>query len=232
MKIRRLALTVVMLAASIVLPVFYTQPAAAMVIEASLEDLVRDSDVILIGTVEQVLNSRIDDTRIGVHTDIIVKPSQYLYGQTDGRNIAVRIEGGVKGEITVWAEDQPEFIEGESILLFLRLASTYEDVTPPAGIDHQNYFRTVGAFQGKWDYLDGTAVDSRSRTYNISEIGNAIADIHGNSNDEKFLAAGSAENTPSARQDYTWIYITGIALAIAGTAALAIVLRRHNMKAD
>jgi hypothetical protein len=201
MKFRHLAFSIILLAASMALP-YFTQPTAASSPMMNLDDLVSLSDTILTGTVKQVLNSQIDDTDVGVHTDVIIQPKHCLYGQTIGTDIALYQHGGVKGSQIVMVPGQVEYTQGEDVLLFLFRASPYVSVPPPSGIEQDDYYMTTGGNLGKWNYADGTAIDFKGQTYSIEEIGNIITAIHGAGSFNNIPTPSSAENPSSAGQNH------------------------------
>jgi hypothetical protein len=144
-------------------------PINASMIKLSLEDLVRQSDAILIGTVIEILPSK-GDIVSHTYTDAVIRPERYLYGGSGTQNIAVRTLGGTIGGVTLWMEDQPKFTIGEENLLFLR----HIDPFAPQGIDPQNYYEVAGAVQGKWDYKDGVATSISGEKISIDALEETI----------------------------------------------------------
>jgi hypothetical protein len=65
----------------------------------TLNDLVRESDAILIGEVVDILparqtkDTREDDKTI-IYTDVVVEVQRYLYGQLQSSYVAIRVKGG------------------------------------------------------------------------------------------------------------------------------------------
>jgi hypothetical protein len=140
-------------------------PIGASMIKLSMDDLVRQSDAILIGTVLELLPSK-GDIVSHTYTDAVIRPERYLYGGSGTQSIAVRTLGGTNGGVTLWIEDQPKFTIGEENLLFLR----HIDPFAPQGIDPQNYYEVAGAVQGKWEHKDGVATSISGEKISISAL--------------------------------------------------------------
>ena len=142
----------------------------------SIDDLVSQSDIIIIGTVTGAYPSRWntrggqkpdksnDELDIGtedmIYTDIGVHVNKYLKDPLDTGDLQITIEGGTVGNDSIWVEDNPSFEYGENILLFFKW-NMGED---PA-------FTVTGGYQGKFTMInDTTAVRGDGVSVNITEL--------------------------------------------------------------
>lgn len=125
-------------------------------IRRSMNDLISDSDAIVIGKVTDILPSRKgtfgQKEREIIYTDVIVQAERYLHGDSESEKIAIRVYGGRIDNLVMWVEDSPEFIVGESILVFL-VRPLYGIEPVPQGIDSSSYY--VTSIQGKYRYWHG-----------------------------------------------------------------------------
>ncbi|MHC1756134.1 MAG: hypothetical protein AB9861_12010 [Methanosarcina sp.] len=147
----------------------------AIVIERSGEliafshnDLSKESNVIVMGTVKEILPSKwntpdgtkpekaIEDLDLDdvIYTDIIISVDKYLKNPLDSQEVIVRILGGSVGEDTMLADDEPSFKVGEKTLLYL--VADNDPATKNSGPQH---FTVKGHSQGKYILTaDGQAV--------------------------------------------------------------------------
>lgn len=147
-------------------------PGHDLMVLMTLGDLVRGSDAIVIGRVTDILPSQEEVSDHSLHTDVIVRPDSYLYGGSGVQDIAVRVLGGTIGTVGLWVEDQPEFKQGEEVLLFLHRLT----LIAPEGIGQQDYYEVYGAIQGKWSYAAGMATDVTGTKASVEVIEAIIAD--------------------------------------------------------
>ncbi len=108
-----------------------------------MEQLARDADLIVVGTVEAV-RSELWHGKIFSYATIAVNST--IKGELGQNEVVVRFPGGKVGDIGMKVENIPDYKEGESIIAFLRRISN----TP--------YFTTVGGFQGKFLIEDNMVV--------------------------------------------------------------------------
>jgi hypothetical protein len=123
--------------------------------------LAQESDVIVIGEVEEILPSRwttedgkkpvnFDDERI--YTDVVIEVNEYLKNPQPTEEITVRTMKGEIGYDRIIYEDEAEFEHGEKVLLFLTLK---DPDTKNIGGEH---FRVRGMVHGKFTIVDGQAI--------------------------------------------------------------------------
>ncbi len=111
--------------------------AQAVMVEVSLEQLVRDADLILIGTVASVKSEL---TQGKIFSFVTIWVSSKIKGELEpGQNkIVVRFPGGTVGDIGMNVENSPNYKLDENVVVFLKRVSA------------ESYFRTVASFQGKF----------------------------------------------------------------------------------
>ncbi len=123
--------------AVIVLLTYQMVPCSAFIGLLSIEEMTEAADVILMGTVEEVLH-------VGTHREVTVLVERYLKNPLETETVTVVARGAIVGNTTMWVEDQPEFQESERVLLFLRDDPSFLDDNP------QGYYQVVGICQGKF----------------------------------------------------------------------------------
>ncbi|ABE52121.1 hypothetical protein [Methanococcoides burtonii] len=145
----------------------------------SYEDLSDRSDVILIGTVKEILPSKwntADGTRptddiydLGWHdvlyTDVIISVDGYLKNPLPKKEVIVRIQGGSDDYVTIDVEDESSFSLGERVFLYLN-NDTWTD-TKDLGPEH---FVVTGASQGKFTLTDDGRVSQFDTSLALDEL--------------------------------------------------------------
>jgi len=121
----------------------------------SVEELAKESDVVVIGRVREILPARWD-TADGrqpaelsghkIYTDVVVEVEEYLKNPQPEKMITVRTEGGRAGNVEMITGDA-SFTRGERVVLFLWKS--------PSGV----YVVKGGAF-GKFSVVNNTAIRS------------------------------------------------------------------------
>jgi uncharacterized protein YkvS len=97
----------------------------------SLEKLVTTADVILIGTVNEVISYQEDSN---IYTRVTLSVEQTIKGEI-GNEVAIKVPGGEYNGISLNVTDNPSFNVDEKVLVFL----TKSD----------NIYEVYGGFQGK-----------------------------------------------------------------------------------
>ncbi len=145
----------------------------------SYEDLSDRSDVILIGTVKEILPSKwntadgkrpTDDIYdLGLHdvlyTDVLISVDGYLKNPLLEKEVIVRIQGGSDGYVSIDVEDESSFSLGERVFLYLN-NDTWAD-TKDFGPEH---FVVTGASQGKFTLTDDGRVTQFDRSLTLDEL--------------------------------------------------------------
>jgi len=128
-------------------PFCFAITAHGLLQQMTVGDLTKASDTILIGTVTQVGPSW--QTISGwVFTSVTVNTSRYLKSPMSLVTVQLRIEGGSTTCGGLIVEDQPSFVKGPLVLLFLRMTN-YNS--------HDSYLAVVGGPQGKYTIENGSA---------------------------------------------------------------------------
>jgi hypothetical protein len=124
----------------------------AMMVERTLSELVKESDIIMRGTVIATScrwgNPDYDPSRRIIMTDAWLRPAGVLKGANADTALFVETEGGFVGDIGARVEDEPEFRTGEEVVVFLRPMNA-------------NSRRTVtGLVQGKYTVENDTILEN------------------------------------------------------------------------
>jgi hypothetical protein len=151
-----------------------------------LEDLVRDSECILIGKVVKILPAHQNDIGMTeeqvkrgmdlpfrVYTDVLVQAQTIYYGTIqENEIIGVRLWGGLNTIV----EGEASFAMGDKSLLFL---NSPDQVTPiPEGIKSSSYFSITGLMQGKYEYKEDLFTNPKTRnTITLSELEAKISSL-------------------------------------------------------
>ncbi|MEW6511659.1 MAG: hypothetical protein AB1428_11960 [Bacteroidota bacterium] len=101
----------------------------------SSEDLARQADVVLVGTVRE-LKSEWNASRTQIVTRVTVAVDQYLKGGTAGNSFTLFVPGGEVGTVGEMYSHMPVFRRNEDVVVF-------------AEKDPQNHFRVAGGRAGK-----------------------------------------------------------------------------------
>lgn len=154
------------------------QLVSGLMVQMTLDDLISQSDSIVIGKVVEIREPLWSNENAGprtIYTDVIIKPERFLLGFKADK-IAVRVEGGRIGTTAMLVEDQPVFNLNEEILLFL--SRTENGMLPlPKGIEFVDYYTVTGLFQGKWGYKEGIVTDSMGKFQSIGVVEDRIGDL-------------------------------------------------------
>jgi hypothetical protein len=120
-------------------------PCSADYVPLSLVEMMEEADVILIGSVDEVLHceASFDDVP-HMHRKVKVSVERYLTNPLEDETVTVVALGATVGNTTMWVEDEPEFQESERVLLFLRDDPSFLDDNP------QGFYQVVGLCQGKF----------------------------------------------------------------------------------
>lgn len=149
----------------------------------SYEDLSRESDVILIGTAQEINPARwntpdgkiptesVDDLQRDdtIYTDITINVDQYIKNPLSSDEITVRIEGGAVDNVIVLTDHEPDFTEDETVLLYLKEGPS--QLTGNIGPEH---FMVMGYAQGKFTLTDNGEAVGTYETVRLEELLNTI----------------------------------------------------------
>lgn len=109
-------------------------------VKKSVEQLAVEADTIVLGTVsDQVSAWNAEHTAI--YTDVTVAVEEVIKGSPGGQ-VTFRIAGGVVGDIGMRTSNDPEFQNGERVLVFLNTAEVLASL--------------VGLQQGKYTVEEGS----------------------------------------------------------------------------
>ena len=147
--------------------------ASALLEYVTPEEMSNRSDVILIGTVKEILPCKwntVDGERptddiydLGrndlIYTDVVVSVDQYLKNPLSEKEVIVRTQGGDDGYVIMDVEDDPSFASGEKVLLYLT-----NDTYPPT--------KDVGpgVSQGKFTLTDDGRATQIGESLSLDEL--------------------------------------------------------------
>jgi hypothetical protein len=132
--------------------------ALAIMRALSTEELTRNSDIVIVGEVEEKSSFWSED-RKRIFTRVTVKIEERVRGQYLEERLEVEYEGGEIGEIGLRVSDVTSFSKGERVLLFLKtmikkrllLSTKNDDVQTDSDSDRViGIFSVVGLAQGKY----------------------------------------------------------------------------------
>lgn len=138
------------------------------------KELVNGSDIILIGTVKEILSSKYGnrfskDIDFGpdhvIYTDIVISVDEYLKNPSSSKEVIVRVAGGTIGNDTLIMEDEPSFKTEEKVLLYLTKDTS--DATRDIGPDH---LVVTGLSQGKFTLTDDGKAVRPGKTVSKDEL--------------------------------------------------------------
>jgi len=97
---------------------FFSQPALAIMIGLSTEQLTKASETVIIGQVADVASQWNQDGS-SIVTRATVGVAEVIKGDLNKDEVIVEYEGGEVGEIGLKVSDSPSLIKGENVILFL-----------------------------------------------------------------------------------------------------------------
>ncbi len=129
----------------------------------SIEEMTEEADVILVGTVEEVLHSAASPYTVPkMHRQVTVSVERYLKNPQKAKTVTVIILGATIGNVSILDFDQPNFNMSERVLLFLQDDLWFLEDNP------QGYYQVVNLVQGKFTIGSDSA--------NKNEFGDVIKD--------------------------------------------------------
>ncbi len=135
-----------------------THPGHATMLKMSVEDLARQADTIVVGTVTQQ-QSAWDAQHTAIHTDVTVAVERMLAG-TPVDTVTLRVAGGVVGRMGMRTSNDAVFRDGERVIVFL------DTTTVPNSV--------VGMQQGKFT-IEADLVTRADETVSLEKF---IATVH------------------------------------------------------
>lgn len=103
-----------------------TRVVSSLRVRKDIKNFAQDVDVILIGTVKSISSPY--QTGNTIYSDIIIQVDRYLKNPQPNNELTIKREGGQFGNLKVIAEDQPQFVVDEQVLLFLGTTSAKDFV--------------------------------------------------------------------------------------------------------
>jgi hypothetical protein len=117
----------------------------AVMVEVSLEQLVRDADLIVVGAVESVESQMINGKIFSFAT---ISVSSKIKGELEGGQdkIIVKFPGGKVGDIGMKVGNSPNYKKDEEVVVFLK------------NLQGESHYLTAGSSQGKFIISDGVVL--------------------------------------------------------------------------
>ena len=135
-------------AASIAFTILLVSMGSALMVEISLDDLVRESQSVLTGNVKAI-RCAWNEEKTEIYTYVTISVSDRVKGGDGQKEIILRHLGGEVGEIGMGVSDAPKFEQGQDVLVFLG---------PP---DDEGVSEVVGACQGKYTIESGQVLEKK-----------------------------------------------------------------------
>jgi hypothetical protein len=115
---------------------------ATAMMKLSLEQLTREADTIVLGTVTTQVSAW-NDQHTGIYTDVIVDVEEAMKG-SPGAAVTFRVAGGVVGEIGMGTSTDATFEHAERVIVFLHSEGRTAQL--------------FGRWQGKFTVRHGTVI--------------------------------------------------------------------------
>ncbi len=145
----------------------------------SHNDLSKKSNIIVTGTVKEILPSKwntpdgtkpdkaIKDLNSDdiIYTDVTISVDKYLKNPQNSQEVIVRILGGNVNKDAMSAEDEPSFKVGEKVLLYL--GEDTDQATKNVGPQH---FAVIGHSQGKFTLTANGQAMRDDETIKLQEL--------------------------------------------------------------
>jgi hypothetical protein len=157
---------------------------SALIVPYDIDRLIRESDCIVSGRVEEILPSKAYTPTAGtgpqynIYTDIIIQVERNYWGAA-GDRLVIRVQGGKIGNLVMWAEDVPLFARDEKALFFLHLPLSDQSGASPSSAESGSYYLVTGAMQGKYEYQDSAFISMSGQSLTQGELEQKIARVHG-----------------------------------------------------
>lgn len=150
------------------------------ILKCTHQDLSSNSDVIVIGTVNETFPSRwntIDGKQPNkpltelipgidmIYTDISISVDKYIKNPLSSKEIIVRTVGGTVGKVTINSEDEPNFEPGEKVLLYLS-----KDTSPYTANVGPEHFFVYGSMQGKFKLTNDGKATTPDESTTLDEL--------------------------------------------------------------
>ena len=118
-----------------------------LMIEIPYEQLWDEADTVALGSVTEITTHWGD--RGMIYRVVAIDVERCYKNPVNATTLYIRVEGGTIGDQGIWVEDQPEFIIGERLLVFLALTDQTHLEQP--------LYTVYGSFQGKFTVEGDTA---------------------------------------------------------------------------
>jgi len=118
-----------------------------LMVKIPYEQLWSEADTVALGNVTEITTHPGD--RGLIYRVVAIEVERFYKNPVNATTLYVRVEGGIIGDTGIWVEDQPEFIVGERVLVFLA-SSDQTHLEQPL-------YRVYGLVQGKFTVVGDTA---------------------------------------------------------------------------
>lgn len=142
----------------------------ALLVKVTKDELLRESDMVVMGTVQNIESfkgaSEIRPGKEDIYSNVTLRVDDYLYSPKPlfETNITVRALGGSFGGTTMTVTDGPAFDKDQRVIVFLK--QHQESVTNKDGqAVTQIYYTVVGWAQGKYTIENGVVGKGNERMF-------------------------------------------------------------------
>ena len=137
---------------------------ASIVGVMSIEEMTEKADVILVGNVESIIHCPADSNDVPeMHRKVQISVEYYLKNPLNSSKVTLLLLGATVGNTSMVVVDgQPEFIESDRVLLFLREDIWFLEENP------NGYYQLVSDLQGKIKIFADT--DMSIFGFNVTDI--------------------------------------------------------------
>jgi hypothetical protein len=139
---------------SLIVIILMSAESGALMVGMSTERLTRESELVIVGDVENTKSQWSDDGK-QIVTRVTIIYTDIIKGKHRNRNIVVEHEGGEVEGIGMGVSDSPHFRKGDKVILFLKPEKRKEEAV----------FKIVGSSQGK--YTVGTDGIARKNGFSL-----------------------------------------------------------------
>lgn len=144
------------------------------------EELRDNSDIIVTGTVKEILPPRwntidgkqphkliynIEHPDDVIYTDIVISVNEYLKNPLSSKELIVRVTGGMVGDFSMTTDADPRFNASEKVLLYLR-----KDSNPSTKDIGHEHFIVTDYYRGKYTLTDDGKAITPDETVTLEEL--------------------------------------------------------------
>ena len=139
---------------SLIVILLISSESGALMVGMSTERLTRESELVIVGDVDNTKSQWSDDGK-KIVTRVTITYTDVIKGKNKNRKIVVEHLGGEVEGLGMGVSDSPHFTKGEKVILFLK----------PEKSKEKEVYKIVGSAQGK--YTIGTDGIARKKGFSL-----------------------------------------------------------------